>query len=305
MQGPIIRERSTWRILIDAAIQFSHHIGYFFLFSIFPLTLLYFSTPFACLYTGSFAVLILSIPVFIFCYGIALLTSWELMWGGTPDFGRMAGYLLKTLGKFTLTMLLYWIAISILPILMLILVYKIFLFIFGSKRTGVLPGLILFLFLMLLLPILLMCIPGLAGIGVGIFLLVIFFLVFVVSIPFIMLILTPSIILLDRCSTVRSFIRSMKFTWGYWLHAMPFVLLNLISIVLIIIVSIGLAAYLSGMVTWSQGYLTFVIAGILNSISIPFFINLRVFYYQDLILRQEGYDSLLTTRQACQCGKPW
>jgi len=291
-----IKIRTTWELLKDSFASFNRNLSYYFLASILPLLFLYTGTVLWISNTGDFNILLITAILFVFIYGLTLLLSFELFWDGKPDLGELVRYLFRNSIRFFLTMCLYGLGIIILPILFILLIWKTFQFLFSTKKTGFLPALILFVSVIFLAPILLMTVPAFAGIGISLFFLVIFSTIFVLATPFIMIFLTPAISLLERGGLLSSFVRSTSMTWGFYLHILPYVLLKMTTNFLVILTGVMIASLLQNTFGLNQEFFPVFITGILYTITIPYFIHLRTFYFTDIVLKKEGYDSLLNIR---------
>jgi len=103
--------------------------------------------------------------------------------------------------------------------------------------------------------------------------------------------------LFERSKITGSFTRSVSLTWGYYLHILPYFLLKMISVFLIIMISYFTALYLTDIfhIPAEQLFIGFTVG--LYLITIPFCIVLRVCYYTDLVLRNEGFESLKNIRE--------
>ncbi len=302
MEGPEIKIRSTWQILNDASKHFVRNLGYFFLLSILPLVLSFLAVVVGITYLDdSTAIILVALPIALFIYGFTLLISWETMCGAKPHLGIMATYTLRTAWKFAITLALFWAALVLVPLVVIFFIHRVVQFITETRKVGAFTSLILFALTLSCIPLLIAFFPELRNIDTPIFPAALVLIVTILSIPSILLMLVPAHAFFQRCNIIRAFTSSISLGWGYWLHILPFVLLEILSILAIAIMSMVLSNHAPIIFPLALDQLTFVIAGMIYVITLPFFINLRVFYFQDLVLRKQGYNALLRVRECCNC----
>jgi len=296
MKSPIIRTKNTWSLLKDASAHFVRNIGLYFVLSILPFVGIYVGTYFLISHTNSFWILFASLSLFLFVYGATMHISWESIWNAKLTLQSALQCLLHKVVKFQLTIILFWMLEVISIILSLGFVLKSYKHLNTTRKLGFNTSLIL---LFITFALSLICLyTFLFNDFIQTSYILVFLVVLGVSlISSTRLLLIPPISLFEGYGPLRAFNHSVQLSFDYKFHLLPFRRLQAIASFFIILISIIISFLLKHFIGWNLPHQTSFLAGLLFMVSVPFFLNLRVFYYQDLILREEGYNSLLTLRE--------
>jgi|GEM_PF-5287308 len=295
MKSPIIRTRNTWNLLKDASAHFVRNLGLFFVLSILPLMGLYAGTYYLISHTGSFWILFASLPLFLFVYGVTLHIAWESMWNANLTLSSILQCVLHKVVKFQINIILFWMLEVLSTLLSLGYVFNLLKHLKEKKKLGFNTSLIL-LFVSVVLAFICLYTSLNDDLPRVRFIFIFFTAIGISTLSSTLLVLVPPISLFEGYGALKALNRSVQLSFEYKFHLLPFLRLQAILCVLILLISVVIGFLFKTIIGLDADDPTLIVTGLLIISSVPFFLNLRVFYYQDLILREEGYNSLLTLR---------
>lgn len=292
MKSPTIRIQNSGRLLIEASFHFGRNFAYFLVLSTIPLLGLYTGTVIVIAKTERWEILLISISLFLFIYLLTMHISWETCWGKRPTLVTFTRCFFKVAFKHSIILLLYFIAIFLIPAVCIVFIPHIIRHFIRIYRTTLIWNACLLLSSVLGLIITISNVIDLTDVTQSIltriFLLVLLFSAY----PFSILLMVPTISFFEGYGPLKSFLYSIRSTSGYVFHIIPFYCLQILLVATITFLITSTSLPFGNFVDMELWF----IAGFLYVLFIPFFINLRVFYYQDLVLRNEGYNSLFAIR---------
>lgn len=296
MNSPVINISSTWNLLVKASSHFSKNLGRFFLLSIFPFMGLYLTTYYLIANGVSLIILVIVIPLYILIYGIAMHIAWETMWGVKPSLRTFFQSLLQRMFRFQFTVILFWIASIVLFVLSIGFIFNIHNYLKVIGKSGTSMRLLLLLLSMLSMILCVLYIPYFIGFRASDFIWLVLLMLGLSAFPSTLLLLVPTICLFERCSPLRAFNQSVQLAHEHENHLVPYLRLQLLSISAVLCCASIANYFIKDLLGLSPTTQFQFLIGLLYVMTVPFFLNLKVFYYQDMILRREGYNSLLAIR---------
>jgi len=221
--------------------------------------------------------------------------AWESMWNAKLTFRSLIQCSLHKVINFQVTIILFWVLVFLSSLLSLGLVLNYLKYLKETKKMGFSISLILLLVLYILgfICVDALLFNNLAGID---YMIIFLGLIAITAISSPLLVLIPPISLFERHGPLKAFNHSVKLCYEYRFHLWPFLRIQTIFGFFILIISIGINFLLKDFLGVNLPHQAPFLLAMVYTISVPFFLNMRVFYYQDLILREQGYNSLLAIR---------